>query len=165
MINRFAWIINDNWIGNENQLINQLIILINRHSISCHQSECMQQVMNITTLPNILSHTASEDYISTSVVATFTKGASTATIKVPIIDDNQFECDEFFQAALSVPGDITGVKVTKGTKDEAQVTIKDKGEAICYQSCLMHRLIYTSILCTYTCVKGRTSKVPQRKCF
>ena len=62
------------------------------------------------------------------MVATFAKGASSATIQVPIIDDNQFECDEDFQAAISVPGDITGAKVTKGTKDEAQVTILDKGE-------------------------------------
>ena len=66
--------------------------------------------------------------------ATFAKGASSATIQVPIIDDNQFERDEFFQAALLVPGDITGAKVTKGTKDEAQVTIYDKG----YQSYLLY---------------------------
>ena len=67
--------------------------------------------------------------------ATFAKGASSATIKVPIIDDNQCERDEIFQAAILVPGDITGAKVTKGTKDEAQVIIRDKGETICY---LMH---------------------------
>ena len=72
------------------------------------------------------------------MVAAFAKGASSATIKVPIIDDNQFERDEFFQAAITVPGDITGAKVTKGTKDEAQVTICDKGKTICYQSYLMH---------------------------
>ena len=68
----------------------------------------------------------------------FVEGASSATIQVPIIDDNQFERDEFFQAALSVPGDTTGTKVTKGAKDEAQVTIRDKGKTICYQSYLMH---------------------------
>ena len=62
------------------------------------------------------------------MVATFAKGASSATIKVPIIDDNQFERDEFFQAAISVLGNNTGVRVTIGTKDEAQVTIRDKGE-------------------------------------
>ena len=72
------------------------------------------------------------------MVAAFAKGASSATIQVPIIDDNQFERDEDFQAAISAPGDITGAKVTKGTKDEAQVTIYDKGETICYQSYLMH---------------------------
>ena len=71
-------------------------------------------------------------------MATFAKGASSATIQVPIIDDNIFECDEDFQASLSVPGDITGAKVTKGNKVEAQVTIYDKGETICYQSYLMH---------------------------
>ena len=96
-------------------------------------------------------------------MVTFAEGASSATIKVPIIDDNQFECDEFFQAALLVPGDITGVKVTKGDKDEAQVTIKDKGEAICYQ--LFNALIITHGYITYTCVKGQTPKVPQFKCF
>ena len=62
------------------------------------------------------------------MVVTFAKGASSATIRVPIIDDNQSERDEVFQAAISVLGDITGAKVTKGTKDEAQVTILDKGE-------------------------------------
>ena len=78
------------------------------------------------------------DYTSTPVVATFAKGASSATIRVSIIDDNQFERDEDFQAAILVPGNITGATVTKGTKDEAQVTILDKGETICYQSYLMH---------------------------
>ena len=72
------------------------------------------------------------------MVAPFAKGASSATIRVPIIDDNQFERDEVFQAAISDPEDITGAKVTKGTKDEAQVTICDKGETICYQSYSMH---------------------------
>ena len=62
------------------------------------------------------------------MVVTFAKGASSAAIRVPIIDDNQFERDEVFQAAISVLGDIAGAKVTKGTKDEAQVTILDKGE-------------------------------------
>ena len=78
------------------------------------------------------------DYTSTPVVATFAKGASSATIQVPIFDDNQYERDEDFQAAISVPGNITGAKVTKGTKDEARVIILDKGETICYQSYLMH---------------------------
>ena len=78
------------------------------------------------------------DYTSTPVVATFAKGTSLATIQVPIIDDNQFERDEDFRAAISVPGNITGAKVTKGTKDEAQVTILDQGETICHQSYLMH---------------------------
>ena len=72
------------------------------------------------------------------MAVTFAKGASSVTIKVPIIDDNQFERDEVFQAAISVLEKSTGVKVTKGTKDEAQVTICDKGETICYQSYLMH---------------------------
>ena len=72
------------------------------------------------------------------MVVTFAKGASSVTIKVPIINDNQFERDEVFQAAISVLEKSTGVKVTIGTKDEAQVTIYDKGETIFYQSYLMH---------------------------
>ena len=67
------------------------------------------------------------------MVVQFAKGeSSSATIIVPIFDDHQSERDEVFQAAISVPWSITGVKVTKGTKDEAHVTILDKGETICY---------------------------------
>ena len=64
------------------------------------------------------------------MLATFAAGASSATIQVPIIDENEFECDEIFQAAILVPGDITGAKVTKGTENEAQVTIRDKGVTV-----------------------------------
>ena len=87
--------------------------------------------MNITII--FVSHTASEDYNSTQLVVTFAEGASSATIQVPIVDDNQFEGNEDFRASLSVPAGIEGITVSVGDKDMATVTIVDDEEEISVQ--------------------------------
>ena len=87
--------------------------------------------MNITII--FVTHTASEDYNSTQLVVTFAEGASSATIQVPIVDDNQFEGNEDFRASLSVPAGIEGITVSVGDKDMATVTIVDDEEEISVQ--------------------------------
>ena len=66
-------------------------------------------------------------------MATFAAGASSATIQVPIVDDNQIEGNEDFRASLSVPAGIEGITVSVGDKDMATVTIVDDEEEIFVQ--------------------------------
>ena len=71
-----------------------------------------------------------DDYNSESVVATFFEGESSASVKVPIIDDDLFEGDEDFQASLSVSGSPPGLTVSVGERSMATVTIEDNEEVV-----------------------------------
>ena len=63
-------------------------------------------------------------------MATFLEGESSASVKVPIVDDDLFEGDEDFQASLSVSGSPPGLTVSVGERSMATVTIEDNEEKV-----------------------------------
>ena len=63
------------------------------------------------------------DYTSGPYTVTFLAGSTTATFNVPINDDNIYEGNENFILTIDETSLPTGV--TRGTPDEATVTIVD----------------------------------------
>ena len=68
--------------------------------------------------------TAPGDYDSTAQTVNFPAVATTATLSVPIVDDEVLEHHETFDASLALP-DGTPSQVILGRRDEAMVTILD----------------------------------------
>ena len=69
--------------------------------------------------------TAPGDYDNTAQTVNFPAGANTATLSVPIVDDEVLEHHETFDASLALP-DGTPSQVSLGRRDEAMVTILDE---------------------------------------
>ena len=78
----------------------------------------------IYSIPYVYLSTAPGDYDSTAQTVNFPAGATTATLSVPIVDDEVLEHHETFDASLALP-DGTPSQVILGRRDEAMVTILD----------------------------------------
>ena len=62
--------------------------------------------------------------------ATFRAGETTATVQVPILEDDDLEGPESFIANLSIPDLAGSLGVRAGPRDSATVTIEDNDEVV-----------------------------------
>ena len=65
------------------------------------------------------------DFKSGGYQATFSAGQTTATVTIPITDDDIAELNETFYAVLTIPTNVSSLGVSKGTADTATITIID----------------------------------------
>ena len=69
--------------------------------------------------------TAGSDYTGGTYTATFLAGQTTATVEVPILDDDELEPDETFNGSIAIPRTFSSRGVNPGPQDSATVTIED----------------------------------------
>ena len=74
--------------------------------------------------------TDGSDYTGGRYNVTFVEGSSQAELRIPIIDNNQYETEEEFTATLTIPESAAEIGVEAGEDDEATVTINDNDEQI-----------------------------------
>ena len=59
---------------------------------------------------------------------TFSAGETTATVTIPITDENIAESTEDFSAVLTIPIDASSLGVNKGATDTASIDIEDNDD-------------------------------------
>ena len=74
--------------------------------------------------------TDGSDYTGGRYNVTFVEGSSQGELRIPIIDNDQFESEEEFTATLTIPESAAEIGVEAGEDDEATVTINDNDEQI-----------------------------------
>ena len=74
--------------------------------------------------------TDGSDYTGGRYNVTFVEGSSQGELRIPIIDNDQYETEEEFTATLTIPESAAEIGVEAGEDDEATVTINDNDEQI-----------------------------------